>query len=90
MKPSCQFEGQRFPRVDCLFQTYSGRWHGWSDSEPVRRPNLGREYLIEAARERKKEMFVFGVILVAAAWPLIYMIITIWDVLHRHGLDQLP
>jgi hypothetical protein len=83
VKPGCQFESCRFPRTDSFFQASGGRWHGWDDNEPFRRHNLGREYLIEAARERAKEMAAFAVILVAAAWPVIYMLMTIWQVLHR-------
>jgi hypothetical protein len=90
VKPSCQFGDQKFPVTDCCFQRYSGRWHGWGQGDPFRRPNLGREYLIESARERAKEMILFGVILIAAAWPVVYMLMTIYEVLHRHGLDQLP
>jgi hypothetical protein len=90
VKPSCQFEHGAFPRTDCFFQASRDRWHGWGEESPFHRPNLGREYLMESARERAKETAVFGVILIAAAWPLVYMIITIWEVLHRHGLDQLP
>jgi len=33
--------------------------------------------LIESAREYAKEMAVFAIILAAAAWPVIYMIITV-------------
>jgi len=84
VKPSCQFEDRGFPRTDSFFQASAGRWHGWDDTGPFRRHNLGREYLIESARERATEMAVFAVILVAAAWPVIYMLITIWQVLHRH------
>jgi hypothetical protein len=78
VKPICQFEERGFPRTDCFFQTYNGRWHGWDDAEPFRpRYNLGREYLVEAARERAKEMAVFGILLIAAAWPVIAMIVEV-------------
>ena len=78
MKPICQFEERGFPRTDCFFQAYSGRWHGWNDDEPLRpRHNLGREYLVEAARERAKEMVVLGILLFAATWPAIAMIIEV-------------
>ena len=85
MKPICQFEDRGFPRTDCFFQAGAGRWHGyWSnDDGEFRRYNLGREYLIEAARERAKEMVVFTIILVAAAWPVIYMIVSVVQLLHR-------
>ena len=78
MKPSSQFEDRRFPRTDCFFQAYDGRWHGWDDGEPFRpRHNLGREYLIEAARERAREMAVLGIILFASVWPAIAMVIEV-------------
>lgn len=84
MKPVCQFEKRGFPQTDCFFQAYTGRWYGWDDGEPPRpRHNLGREYLIESARERAKEMAVFGIILATAAWPVIYMIVTVVQVLHK-------
>jgi hypothetical protein len=85
MKPICQFEERGFPRTDCFFQTYAGRWHGWDDDEPFRpRPNLGREYLVEAARECTKEMAVLGILLVAAAWPTILMMIEVARVYKSH------
>ena len=79
MKPTTQFDKECFPRTDCFFQSGTGRWHRyWSnDDGEFRRYNLGREYLIEAARERAKEMAVFAVILFAAAWPVILMIVEV-------------
>jgi hypothetical protein len=79
VKPICQFEKRGSSRTDCFFQAYDGRWHGYwpSDDDQPRPYNLGREYLIEAARERAKEMIVFGVILIAAAWPVIAMIVEV-------------
>ena len=79
MKPICQFEKRGSPQTDCFFQVYDGRWHGYwpADDENSRRHNLGREYLVEAARERAKEMAVFGVILFASAWPVIAMIVEV-------------
>jgi hypothetical protein len=85
VKPNFQFDDNRFPRTDYFFQTGAGRWHGyWSnDDGEFRHYNLGREYLIEAARERAKEMAVFAVILVASAWPVIYMIVAVVQLLHK-------
>ena len=79
MKPSFEFEKGRFPQTDYFFQSGIDRWHGhWSNDDGDFRPhNLGREYLIEAARERAKEMAVFGILLFAAAWPAIAMIIEV-------------
>ena len=70
MKPKAQFDDQQFPRMDCFFQARDGRWRGYGGDESwnFRRYNLGREYLIESARERAKEMIVFAIILAAAAW----------------------
>jgi len=84
MKPRSEIEGGRFPRTDYFFHSGGDRWHGyWSsdDGRQFRRYNLGREYLIESARERAKEMVAFAIILVAAAWPVIYMIVTIVQLL---------
>ena len=86
MKPNFQFHDNRFPRTDCFFHSGAGRWHGYSpndDGWQFRRYNLGREYLIEAARERAKEMAVFAIILIAAAWPVIYMIVTVVQLLRK-------
>ena len=85
MKPNFQFYDHRFPRTDYFFQSGAGRWHGYwpNDDGEFRRYNLGREYLIEAARERVKEMVVFAIILAAAAWPVIYMIVSVVQLLHK-------
>jgi hypothetical protein len=80
VKPDPQFEDSRFPRIDYSFQARSGRWHNYGGSDDnwnFRRHNLGREYLIEAARERAKEMVVLGVLLLAAAWPTILVMIEV-------------
>ena len=92
MKPKPQFDRNRFPQTDNFFHSGVGRWHGYSpndDSSYFRRYNLGREYLIEAARERAKEMAVFAIIMVVAAWPVIYMIITVVQLLDQgRALDR--
>ena len=79
MKPKPEIEGARFPRTDYFFQSGFSGWGGnWSnDDGQFRHHNLGREYLIESARERAAEMAVFAIILATAAWPVIYMIVTI-------------
>jgi hypothetical protein len=38
---------------------------------------------MESARERAKEMAVFAVVLVAAAWPVIYMIVMVVKLLSK-------
>ena len=85
MKPKPEIEGTRFPRTDYFLHSgFSGWGRYWSnDDGQFRRHNLGREYLIEAARERTKEMAVFGIILAAAAWPVIYMIVTVVQLYYK-------
>ena len=88
--PSTGGKGQ-FPQTDYFFHSGFGHWHGgnfWSYDGEDRSGfrnfyNLGREYRIEAARERAKEMAVFAEILIAAAWPVIYMIVTVVQLLHK-------
>jgi hypothetical protein len=84
VKPDFQFDHQRFPRTDCFFQSGSDRWYNyWSNNEGNFRPhNVGREYLIAAAGERAKEMAVLGILLLAAAWPTVLVIIEV-SRLHR-------
>ena len=84
MKPICEFEEPKFPRMDCFFQSYGGRWHGGDGDQPFRRHNLGREYLVESARERAKEMAVLGILLCAAAWPTVLVIIEVVRLHQRH------
>ena len=81
MKPACQFETRRFPQTDYFFHAEIG-WRGYGspydDEGGYRRShNLGRQYLIESAREHAKEMAVFAVVVVASVWPVIYMVITV-------------
>jgi hypothetical protein len=85
VKPQPPFVRNASPKTDWSFQHGPSRWDGYSGDEWDfgRHHNLGREYLIESARERAKEMAVFGIILVAAAWPVIYMIVTVVQVLHK-------
>ena len=85
MKPKAQFDDKQFPPTDCFFQSRDGRWRGYGGDESwnFRRYNLGREYLIESARERAKEMIVFAIILAAAAWPVFYMIFVVMQLLHK-------
>jgi hypothetical protein len=92
MKPRSPFTGGkgRFPQTDCFFHSGFGQWRGhfWSsDGEDRSRFrnlfNLGREYRIEAARERAREMAVFAVIVLTSAWPVIYMIVTVVRLLSK-------
>jgi len=93
VKPGGPFE-QRFPKTEWHFSSGFGEWHGYSspndDHWEFRNfRNLGREYLIESARERAKEMAVFAVVIVAAAWPVVYMIFSVVQLLLKgRPLDQ--
>ena len=86
MKPKPEMDGGRFPRTDYFFHSGFGGWGGrWSNDEgSFHFHNLGREYLIESARERAKEMAVFAIIVAAAAWPVIYMIVTVVQIYRQH------
>jgi hypothetical protein len=81
VKPSGPFERTKFPKTDYFFHAGFGGGHGCPPNddwwELHRFHNLGREFLIEAARERAKEMAVFALVVVASAWPVIYMIISV-------------
>lgn len=88
--PSTDGKGQ-FPQTDYFFHAGFGQWHGgnfWPhDGEDRSRYsnfyNLGREYRIEAARERAKEMAVFALIVLTSAWPVLYMIVTVVKLLSK-------
>lgn len=71
---------RRFPETDYLFHSGIAQWRGYSspyDGE-------GRsEFRIEAARELAKEMVAFALILLTAAWPVIYMVITVVKLLSK-------
>ena len=81
MKPTPPFSPDQFPKTDSCFHPGFGRSGGyWAPSEDDGEPrerNLAQQYLIESARERAKEMWVFGAVVLASAWPVIYMIVTV-------------
>ena len=84
MKPMCQSGSDRkpFPLTDCFFQSGFGEWRGYSspydgDDEVRRFHDFSREFLLESARERAKEMIVFGLVVIVSAWPVIYMVVTV-------------
>jgi hypothetical protein len=92
MKPTCPSENcpKRFPRTDRCFQSDLSRWRGfWApfgdDGESHRRRfyDFTREFLLESARERMKEMVVFALVVVAAAWPVGYMVVSVVKLLLR-------
>lgn len=75
---------RRFPPTDYCFQSTIGTWRGYSpddDSESRRFHNLSRELMVTFAQERAKEMWVFGLVVAAAAWPVIYMIVIVAELL---------
>jgi hypothetical protein len=96
MKPASPSEGRGFPRTDFCFQSDLKRWRGfWSpfgdEEESDRRKfyNFTREFLLESARERAKEMAVFALVVLAAAWPVGYMVVTVVTLLIKgHPLDH--
>jgi hypothetical protein len=86
MKAIFQYPSRKkqFPLTDYFFQSDLGDWRGYSapydgddDSELRKFHNFSREYLLESARERAKEMAVFALVVVASAWPVIYMVVTV-------------
>ena len=86
MKPTCQFTNgnRRFPLTDYFFQSGFGEWRGYSspsDDEPRKFHNLRRAFLLECAREQKKEMFVLALVMLTAAWPVIYTGVTVMQLL---------
>jgi len=92
MKPERHCSGGRkwFPQTDYFFHSGSGGWQGHSSSHDGEDRsefrtfyNLSREFMIESARERVKEMAVFGVVVVASVWPVIYMVITVVKLLGK-------
>jgi hypothetical protein len=98
MKPTCPRENGRrgFPHTDYFFHSGIGRWHDfWSASGGEGEPDgrrfneFTREFLLASARERKTEMIVFGVVVLAAAWPVVYMVISVVELLAKgHPLDH--
>jgi hypothetical protein len=83
MKPACPCDGsRRFPPITYSFHAGTGNWRSYSspydgDDKFRKFHDFSREFLIESARERAKEMAVFGVVVIASAWPVIYMVITV-------------
>jgi hypothetical protein len=80
----------RFPETDHFFHSGFAQWRGYSSpydgegrSEFRTFYNLRHEFRIEAARELAKEMVAFALILFAAAWPVIYMLITVVNLLNK-------
>ena len=94
--PSTGGNGQ-FPQTDYFFHSGFGQWQGgyFSPYDGEERYgfrnfyNLGREFRIEAARERAREMAVFALIVLTSAWPVLYMVVTVVKLLSKgRPLDQ--
>jgi nitrate reductase NapE component len=83
MKPTSPFcrDNLRFPLTDYFFQSRFGDWRNSSpydgDDDSRRFRNFSREFLLESARERRKEMIVFAIVILTALWPVIYMIVSV-------------
>ena len=80
---------RRFPLTDYGFQSGLGDWRGYSSpsgddgSEFRNLRRLNRQFLAEAAREYGTEMAVFGLIVLASGWLVLYMVITVVTLLSR-------
>jgi hypothetical protein len=90
MKPVGPRENTRVPRTDFCFHSGMGRWRGfWGPfgdegaSDRRRFYDFTREFLLESARERAKEMAVFALVVVAAAWPVGYTVVIVIKLLLR-------
>lgn len=82
VKPTPQFDQRQFPKTDFCFHSGIGRWRGWSspsdDGGEFRKfHNMSREFLLESARERAREMAVFALVVIASVWPVVYMVVTV-------------
>jgi hypothetical protein len=89
--PSTDGKGQ-FPHTDYFFHSGFGQWRGGyfspydggEEGYGLRNfYNLGREFRLEAARERAREMAVFGLIVLTSAWPVLYMVVTVVKLLSK-------
>lgn len=90
MKPtfhSAVDKRRRFPPTDYCFHSGTGDWRGYSSHDDDERSesghfySLSRELMAVYSREWAKEMAVFALVVLAAAWPVIYMIVTVVRVL---------
>jgi hypothetical protein len=94
MKPAPPFargKSHHFPIIDACFQGDFSDWRGssWSggdDDTPARRfSRFNREALLESRRERQREMVMFAVVMMLAAWPVFWMVWSMISVLlHGH------
>jgi hypothetical protein len=82
MKPKSPSERRRVPLTDYCFRSDMGEWRSyWSGDEGEsahrRFYDFTREFMLESARERAKEMYVFALVMLTAAWPVGYMIYSV-------------
>jgi len=92
MKPQPPFSPGRWrrPATDCCFHSAFRDWGGrFSSPDGDGRYHLrtfhrlSRDLILESARERAWEMFVFGLVVLASAWPVVYMVISVVKLLLR-------
>jgi hypothetical protein len=92
VKPTCPTfpREKRFPCTDYCFHADLGEWNGYSSpcddggrSELRKFREFSREFLMESARERAKEMAVFALVVLTSAWPVIYMVMTVVNLLSK-------
>ena len=95
MKPQCELTKKQFPKTDYFFHSGVGEWRGYSPHDDDDRSEFRnfhsfcREFMMISARERATEMVVFALVVLASAWPVIYMVITVVKLLLKgRPLDQ--
>jgi hypothetical protein len=76
--------------TDYFFHSGLGEWRGHSSpydddggSDVRKFHNFSREFLLESARERSREMAVFLLVILTSAWPVIYMVVTVVKLLWK-------
>src|SRR5438445_13389458 len=86
MKPKspCEIRKRWFPQTDYFFRSDMGEWRSYwptpgDEGESDRRKfyDFTREFLRDSARERAKEMYVFALVVLPAAWPVGYMVVPV-------------
>jgi hypothetical protein len=82
MKPKSPSERRRVLLTEYCFRSDMGEWRSyWSgdDGESAQRRfyDFTREFMRESARERAKEMYVFALVMLTAAWPVGYMVYSV-------------
>src|SRR3954451_17757945 len=92
MKPLAPFETSRrsVPPTDYCFHAGFQNWRGspspndGEDRSDIRRfHDFSRQNLLESARERFCEGLVFALVVAVSAWPVIYMVIQVIQLLLR-------